>query len=88
MKKYTIICVEVNSNNDSPITIQNYGLMDKEKAQLKLMEIFENEKCEIESLGQDYGIEAVNNFVGVYFDNYDEEELNRREYYLQELEIE
>lgn len=88
MKKYTIICVEVNSNNDSPITIQNYGLMDKEKAQLKLIEIFENEKCEIESLGQDYGIEAVNNFVGVYFDNYDEEELNRREYYLQELEIE
>lgn len=88
MKKYTIICVEVNSNNDSPITIKNYGLMDKKKAQLKLMEIFKNEKCEIESLGQDYGIEAVNNFVGVYFDNYDEEKLNRREYYLQELEIE
>lgn len=88
MKKYTIICVEVNSNNDSPITIKNYGLMDKKKAQLKLMEIFKNEKCHIESLRQDYGIEVVNNFVGVYFDNYDEEKLNRREYYLQELEIE
>ena len=88
MKKYTIICVEVNSNNDSPITIKNYGLMNKKKAQLKLMEIFKNEKCHIESLRQDYGIEVVNNFVGVYFDNYDEEKLNRREYYLQELEIE
>ena len=44
MKNYTIICVDLDIKEDAPVIVQNYGLMTKEQAQAKLMEIYESEK--------------------------------------------
>ena len=44
MKNYTIICVDLDTKEDAPVIVQNYGLMTKEQAQAKLMEIYESEK--------------------------------------------
>ena len=87
MKNYTIICVNLNIKDEVPVIVQNYGLMTKEQAQAKLMEIYESEKDYVKSLGmQDTIVECTGVYVGVLFDNNYESELNRREYYLQELE--
>ena len=52
------------------------------------MEIYESEKDYVKSLGmQDTIVECTGVYVGVLFDNNYESELNRREYYLQELEV-
>ena len=88
MKNYTIICVDLNIKDEVPVIVQNYGLMTKEQAQAKLMEIYESEKDYVKSLGmQDTIVECTGVYVGVLFDNNYENELNRREYYLQELEV-
>ena len=88
MKNYTIICVNLNIKDEVPVIVQNYGLMTKEQAQAKLMEIYESEKDYVKSLGmQDTIVECTGVYVGVLFDNNYESELNRREYYLQELEV-
>ena len=88
MKNYTIICVDLNIKDEVPVIVQNYGLMTKEQAQAKLMEIYESEKDYVKSLGmQDTIVEWTGVYVGVLFDNNYENELNRREYYLQELEV-
>ena len=88
MKNYTIICVDLDTKEDAPVIVQNYGLMTKEQAQAKLMEIYESEKDYVKSLGmQDTIVECTGVYVGVLFDNNYENELNRREYYLQELEV-
>ena len=88
MKNYTIICVDLNIKDEVPVIVQNYGLMTKEQAQAKLMEIYESEKDYVKSLGmQDTIVEWTSVYVGVIFDNNYESELNRREYYLQELEV-
>ena len=88
MKNYTIICVDLDTKEDAPVIVQNYGLMTKEQAQAKLMEIYESEKDYVKSLGmQDTIVECTGVYVGVLFDNNYESELNRREYYLQELEV-
>lgn len=88
MKNYTIICVDLDTKEDAPVIVQNYGLMTKEQAQAKLMEIYESEKDYVKSLGmQDIIVEWTGVYVGVLFDNNYENELNRREYYLQELEV-
>lgn len=88
MKNYTIICVDLNIKDEVPVIVQNYGLMTKEQAQAKLMEIYESEKDYVKSLGmQDTIVECTGVYVGVLFDNNYESELNRREYYLQELEV-
>ena len=88
MKNYTIICVDLNIKDEVPVIVQNYGLMTKEQAQAKLMEIYESEKDYVKSLGmQDTIVECTGIYVGVLFDNNYESELNRREYYLQELEV-
>ena len=88
MKNYTIICVNLNIKDEVPVIVQNYGLMTKEQAQAKLMEIYESEKDYVKSLGmQDTIVEWTGVYVGVLFDNNYENELNRREYYLQELEV-
>ena len=88
MKNYTIICVDLDTKKDAPVIVQNYGLMTKEQAQAKLMEIYESEKDYVKSLGmQDTIVECTGVYVGVLFDNNYESELNRREYYLQELEV-
>lgn len=88
MKNYTIICVDLDTKEDAPVIVQNYGLMTKEQAQAKLMEIYESEKDYVKSLGmQDTIVEWTGVYVGVLFDNNYENELNRREYYLQELEV-
>lgn len=61
---------------------------DKEQAQAKFMEIYESEKDYVKSLGmQDTIVEWTGVYVGLLFDNNYENELNRREYYLQELEV-
>ena len=87
MKNYTTICVDLNIKDEVPVIVQNYGLMTKEQAQAKLMEIYESEKDYVKSLGmQDTIVECTGVYVGVLFDNNYESELNRREYYLQELE--
>ena len=58
------------------------------EAQAKLMEIYESEKDYVKSLGmRDIIVEWTGVYVGVLFDNNYENELNRREYYLQELEV-
>lgn len=88
MKNYTIICVDLDTKEDAPVIVQNYGLMTKEQAQAKLMEIYESEKDYVKSLDmQDIIVEWTGVYVGVLFDNNYENELNRREYYLQELEV-
>ena len=88
MKNYTIICVDLNIKDEVLVIVQNYGLMTKEQAQAKLMEIYESEKDYVKSLGmQDTIVECTGVYVGVLFDNNYESELNRREYYLQELEV-
>ena len=88
MKNYTIICVDLDTKEDAPVIVQNYGLMTKEQAQAKLMEIYESEKDYAKSLDmQDIIVEWTGVYVGVLFDNNYENELNRREYYLQELEV-
>ena len=88
MKNYTIICVDLNIKDEVLVIVQNYGLMTKEQAQAKLMEIYESEKDYAKSLGmQDTIVECTGVYVGVLFDNNYESELNRREYYLQELEV-
>ena len=88
MKNYTIICVDLDIKADAPVIVQNYGLMTKEQAQAKLMEIYESEKDYVKSLGmQDTIVEWTGVYVGVLFDNNYESELNRKEYYLQELEV-
>ena len=88
MKNYTIICVDLNIKDEVLVIVQNYGLMTKEQAQAKLMEIYESEKDYVKSLGmQDTIVEWKGVYVGVLFDNNYENELNRREYYLQELEV-
>lgn len=88
MKNYTIICVDLDIKEDAPVIVQNYGLMTKEQAQAKLMEIYKSEKDYVKSLGvQDTIVEWTGVYVGVLFDNNYENELNRREYYLQELEV-
>ena len=88
MKNYTIICVDLDTKEDAPVIVQNYGLMTKEQAQAKLMEIYESEKDYVKSLGmQDTIVEWTGVYVGLLFDNNYENELNRREYYLQELEV-
>lgn len=88
MKNYTIICVDLNIKDEVPVIVQNYGLMTKEQAQAKLMEIYESEKDYVKSLGmQDTIVEWTGVYVGLLFDNNYENELNRREYYLQELEV-
>ena len=88
MKNYTIICVDLDTKKDAPVIVQNYGLMTKEQAQAKLMEIYESEKDYVKSLGmQDTIVEWTGVYVGLLFDNNYENELNRREYYLQELEV-
>ena len=87
MKNYTIICVDLDTKEDAPVIVQNYGLMTKEQAQAKLMEIYESEKDYVKSLDmQDIIVEWTGVYVGVLFDNNYESELNRREYYLQKLE--
>ena len=87
MKNYTIICVDLNIKDEVLVIVQNYGLMTKEQAQAKLMEIYESEKDYVKSLGmQDTIVECTGVYVGVLFDNNYESELNRREYYLQKLE--
>ena len=87
MKNYTIICVDLNIKDEVPVIVQNYGLMTKEQAQAKLMEIYESEKDYVKSLGmQDTIVECTGVYVGVLFDNNYESELNRKEYYLQKLE--
>ena len=87
MKNYTIICVDLDIKADAPVVVQNYGLMAKEQAQAKLMEIYESEKDHVKSLGmQDTIVECTGVYVGVLFDNNYESELNRKEYYLQKLE--
>ena len=87
MKDYTIICVDLDTKDDAPVIVQNYGLMTKEQAQAKLMEIYESEKDYVKSLGmQDIIVEWTGVYVGVLFNNNYESKLNRREYYLQELE--
>ena len=86
MKNYTIICVDLDTKDDAPVIVQNYGLMTKEQAQAKLMEIYESEKDYVKSLGmQDTIVGWTGVYVGLLFDNNYENELNRREYYLQEL---
>lgn len=88
MKNYTIICVDLDTKEDAPVIVQNYGLMTKEQAQAKLMEIYESEKDYAKSLDmQDIIVEWTGVYVGVLFDNNYENELNRRKYYLQELEV-
>ena len=88
MKNYTIICVDLDTKEDAPVIVQNYGLMTKEQAQAKLMEIYESEKDYAKSLDmQDIIVEWTCVYVGLLFDNNYENELNRREYYLQELEV-
>ena len=88
MKNYTIICVDLNIKDEVPVIVQNYGLMTKEQAQAKLMEIYESEKDYVKSLGmQDTIVEWTGVYVGLLFDNNYENELNRRGYYLQELEV-
>ena len=88
MKNYTIICVDLDTKEDAPVIVQNYGLMTKEQAQAKLMEIYESEKDYAKSLDmQDIIVEWTGVYVGVLFDNNYENELNRRGYYLQELEV-
>ena len=88
MKNYTIICVDLDTKEDAPVIVQNYGLMTKEQAQAKLMEIYESEKDYAKSLDmQDIIVEWTGVYVGLLFDNNYESELNRREYYLQELEV-
>ena len=88
MKNYTIICVDLSIKDEVLVIVQNYGLMTKEQAQAKLMEIYESEKDYVKSLGmQDTIVECTGVYVGVLFDNNYESELNRREYYLQELEV-
>ena len=88
MKNYTIICVDLDTKEDAPVIVQNYGLMTKEQAQAKLMEIYESEKDYAKSLDmQDIIVEWTGVYVGLLFDNNYENELNRREYYLQELEV-
>ena len=87
MKNYTIICVDLNIKDEVLVIVQNYGLMTKEQAQAKLMEIYESEKDYVKSLGmQDTIVECTGVYVGVLFDNNYESELNRKEYYLQKLE--
>ena len=88
MKNYTIICVDLDTKEDAPVIVQNYGLMTKEQAQAKLMEIYESEKDYAKSLDmQDIIVEWTGVYVGVLFDNNYENELNRRKYYLQEVEV-
>lgn len=88
MKNYTIICVDLDIKEDTPVIVQNYGLMTKEQAQAKLMEIYESEKDYVKSLDmQDTIVEWTGVYVGVLFDNNYESDLNRKEYYLQELEV-
>ena len=88
MKNYTIICIDLDIKEDAPVIVQNYGLKTKEQAQAKLMEIYESEKDYTKSLDmQDIIVEWTGVYVGVLFDNNYESELNRREYYLQELEV-
>ena len=88
MKNYTIICVDLDIKEDTPVIVQNYGLMTKEQAQTKLMEIYESEKDYVKSLDmQDTIVEWTGVYVGVLFDNNYESDLNRKEYYLQELEV-
>ena len=88
MKDYTIICVDLDTKDDAPVIVQNYGLMTKEQAQAKLMEIYESEKDYVKSLGmQDIIVEWTGVYVGVLFDNNYKNELNRKEYYLQKLEV-
>ena len=87
MKNYTIICINLDTKEDAPVIVQNYGLMTKEQAQAKLMEIYESEKDYVKSLGmQDTIVECTGVYVGVLFDNNYESELSRKEYYLQKLE--
>ena len=77
MKNYTIICVDLNIKDEVPVIVQNYGLMTKEQAQAKLMEIYESEKDYVKSLGmQDTIVEWTGVYVGVLFDNNYENELN------------
>ena len=88
MKNYTIICVDLDIKEDTPVIVQNYGLMTKEQAQTKLMEIYESEKDYVKSLDmKDTIVEWTGVYVGVLFDNNYESDLNRKEYYLQELEV-
>lgn len=83
LKNCTIVCVDTDVNSDSPVIVQNYGLMTKKQAIEKLKEIYKQEQEQLVDVNIEYG----DSYVGVYFDNDYEGSLNRREYYLQELEV-
>lgn len=86
MNNYTIICVDIDVNDNIPVVVSNYGLMTRKRAEIKLFEIYEKEKewCKELDMG-DVSVEYTNIYVGLLFDEDYEGELHRREYYLQEL---
>lgn len=86
MNNYTIICVDIDANDNIPVVVSNYGLMAKKQAEIKLLEIYEKEKewCKELDMGG-VTIECTNTYVGLLFDEDYEGELHRRVYYLQEL---
>lgn len=86
-KVYTIICVDVDKNDDSPILVQDYGLMAMEQALTKMEEIYQEEKKTKEDNGGEYNIDKTDNYIGVHFDLDYSGELSRREYYLRKLEV-
>lgn len=86
MNNYTIICVDIDVNDNIPVVVSNYGLMTRKQAEIKLLEIYEEEKkwCKELDMGE-VTIEWTSTHVGLLFDKDYEGELHRREYYIQEL---
>ena len=78
MERYTIICVDIQSSDNEPILVQNYGVMTLKQAKEKLEEIYQDESSNYDK----ENIIKTDYYIGVSFSDTD---LDIREYYLQRL---
>ena len=78
MERYTIICVDIQSSDNEPILVQNYGVMTLKQAKEKLEEIYQDESSNYNK----ENIIKTDYYIGVSFSDTD---LDIREYYLQRL---